>query len=275
MEKTDPVELAYDVRGSGSPVLLLAGTGYAAATWPDALIEGLAASHTVITFDYRGTGRSPGSDGPYSTRLFAADAIRLLAELRVGPAHVIGHSMGGRVAQWLALDAPEAVRSIVLAASGPGAYQDDQPAITGIPLETALALAEKGYERYIGDQIRSTFFPPEFTAAAPATVDQLIRAFWDHRPGLRDYLKHVVARQGHRTVDRLAEIRQPVLVIVGDRDTHRGGTGSHIEQSEYLAAHLPDARLAIVEGAAHGYFWQCPDRVVPEILAFFAENDRA
>ena len=270
METTRSVDgLAFDVRGSGSPVLLLPGTGYAGATWPQPLIEGLAASHTVITFDYRGTGRSPSADGPYSTRLFAADAARLVSELGVGPVHVVGHSMGGRVAQWLALDSPGTVRSLVLAASGPGAYGDEPP-VTGIPLEVALALAERGYERYIADQIRSTFFPPEFVAKEPDRVEGLIDAFWEHRPGLRDYLKHVIARQQHRTVDRLAEIRRPVLVIVGDRDTHRGGTGSHVAQSEYLAGHLPDARLVIIEGAAHGYFWQCPERVVPELLSFFA-----
>jgi pimeloyl-ACP methyl ester carboxylesterase len=87
---------------------------------------------------------------------------------------------------------------------------------------------------------------------------------------VRDYFQHVAARQQHNTVDRLAEIRQPALVLVGDRDTHRRGTGSHLEQSEYLAERLPDAELVVLPGVTHGYFWQAPEesaRVVVEWLA--------
>jgi pimeloyl-ACP methyl ester carboxylesterase len=264
-------DLAHDIRGRGAPVVLLPGTGYAGSTWPSSLIEGLAAEHTVITPDYRGTGRTPGTDGPYSTRLFAADVIALLRGLEVGPAHVLGHSMGGRVAQWVALDAPDLVRSLVLAASGPGGPSPTAGQAVGIPLEAALTLIEHGYEGSMRRQITSTFFTPEFVERDPATVDGLVAAFWDHRPSLRDYLKHVVARQAHSTRDRLDEITQPALVIVGDADTHAGGTGSHLEQSQYLAAHLPSARLHVIPGVRHGYFWECPDESLAAVRAFLRE----
>lgn len=271
IDATATVELAHDVRGAGGPIVLLPGTGYAGSTWPASLIEGLATEHTVITPDYRGTGRTPGTDGPYTTRLFAADVIALLRRLDVGPAHVLGHSMGGRVAQWVALDAPHLVRSLVLAASGPGGPPPTAGQAVGIPLEAALTLIEHGYEGYMRRQITSTFFTPEFVERDPATVDGLIAAFWAARPSLRDYLKHVVARQGHSTRDRLAAIRQPALVLVGDADTHAGGTGSHLEQSEYLAAHLPAARLHMIPGARHGYFWECPDESLAAVRAFLPE----
>lgn len=263
-----PVPVAHRIVGSGPPLLLLAGTGYAGSTWPDTFVEPLSAHFTVVTFDYRGTGATPGTDDQYSTRLFAADAALLLRTLKLEPAHVLGHSMGGRVAQWLAIDEPSAVRGLVLAASGPGPIRRDRPHLTGIPANVCLALVEKGYERYIGDQIRSTFFTPEFLASDPATVDGLIAAFWKDRPQLPDYLSHVIARQGHDTVDRLGEIAQPTLVLVGERDTHAGGTGSHVEQSRYLADHLPHATFRFVPDAAHGYFWQCPALVVPPIVEF-------
>lgn len=266
----EPIRLAHEVRGSGPPLVLLAGTGYAGATWGEDLVGRLAERFTVVTLDYRGTGETPGTDDDYSTRLFAADAAALIDELGLGPTHLLGHSMGGRVAQWVAIDAPDRVRSLVLAASGPGEYRADREPQTGIPLANALALIEKGYEQTITDQIRSTFFTPEFAASSPATIDRLIGAFWDGRPSLRDYLKHVIARQGHQTVDRLAEIDQPCLVIVGDRDTHVGGTGSHLDQSRYLADHLPHADLRIAEGVAHGLFWQTPHPVIAEVVTFLA-----
>jgi len=272
----DAVALAHEIRGDGPPLVLLTGTGYAGATWGDDVVARLAAHFTVVTFDYRGTGGTPGTDDDYSTRLFAADAIRLIDELGRGPAHVLGHSMGGRVAQWVAIDAPDRVRSLVLAASGPGEYRAGREPQLGIPLEAALNLIEKGYERMIADQIRSTFFTPEFRASSSATVDSLIGAFWANRPSLRDYLKHVIARQGHRTVDELARIELPCLVIVGDRDRHAGGTGSHLDQSLFLAEHLPQPTLRVVEGVAHGLFWQDPEPVFAEVVAFLeAQSSRA
>jgi pimeloyl-ACP methyl ester carboxylesterase len=265
----DPVRVAHWTRGSGPPVLLVAGTGYPGATWPAALLERLAQRFTVIAFDHRGTGRTPGTPEPYSTRLFARDSLDLLDRLGLGPAHVIGHSMGGRVAQWMALDAPDRIRTLVLAASGPGQFRPDQRVTRGIPIAAAVRMIEQGYEGYIDGQIRSTFFTPEFAAAHPLVVGDLVRAFWTNRPSLEDYLKHVVARQEHQTAELLDRISHPTLCLVGDRDIHAGGTGSHVDQSAFLAAALPDAELAIVDGAAHGYFWSHTERTAEIVREFF------
>jgi pimeloyl-ACP methyl ester carboxylesterase len=256
---SNTVRLARRVRGSGPPLLLIAGTGYNGDTWPQELLEPLARRFTVVTFDHRGTGETPGTPGPYSTRLFAADALGLLDELGLGPAVALGHSMGGRVAQWMALDAPDRVARLVLAATGPGQFRDDAPPTRGIPLSTGLGIAEKGYEGYMRAHIERTFFTPEFAQANPAVVKWLADAFWDRRPGLEDYFKHVIARQEHQTAHLLERILPPALVLVGERDTHQGGTGSHWEQSKYLAANLPDATFRSIAGCAHGYFWQDPE----------------
>ncbi len=256
--------VAFAEAGSGPGLLLVAGTAFAGATWPPALIDRLAQQYRVITFDHRGTGKTPATPGPYTTQLFAADALALLDQLGIERCHVLGHSMGGRVAQWMALLAPERVASLVFAASGPGRYREDQRPAEGIPLAVAVALEEKGYQRFISDHIRATFFTPE--AASSPEAEWLVDAYWRTRPDLENYLKHVIARQQHRTTDRLAEIRQPALVLVGDRDTHAGGTGSHLEQSEYLARHLPDATLSVLPGVSHGYFWQATDPAAGRVL---------
>ncbi len=91
--------------------------------------------------------------------------------------------------------------------------------------------------------IAATFFTPEFVASRPERVEWLVDAFWEHRPELREYLRHVIARQEHQTADRLTDILAPSLVLIGDRDRHQGGTGVHWEQSAYLAEHLPDVEL--------------------------------
>jgi pimeloyl-ACP methyl ester carboxylesterase len=260
------VPVQHWVTGDGPPVLLVCGTGFPGATWHyRELLDPLRERFTVITFDHRGTGASPATPGHYSTRLFAADAVALLRELDLGPAHVVGHSMGGRVAQWMALDAPNLITSMVLAATGPGQFRDDQEVTRGIPINACMGLVEHGYEGHLRRHIRSTFFTPEFASARPEAVDWLADAFWQHRPSLEEYLKHVIARQTHQTTHLLPRIQVPCLVLVGDRDTHRGGTGSHLDQSRYLAAHLPDVRFHVIQGASHGYFWQAPEITLREI----------
>ncbi len=264
--------IAYELRGKGVPIVLVAGTGYPGATWPPEFVQPLLVRHAVLTFDHRGTGATPASGEKYSTRLFAQDALGLMDALGLPPAHVLGHSMGGRVAQWMALDRPERIRTLVLAASGPGQFRDDKPVTRGIPVHAAKEMIELGYERYMREHIRDTFFTQEFTAAHPERVAWLHDTFWAHRPDLENYLRHVLARQEHQTADRLAEIRMPTLIMIGDRDTQIMGTGSHVEQSEFLMAHLPSATKRVVEGAAHGSFWEQPERTAEILLEWTAAH---
>jgi pimeloyl-ACP methyl ester carboxylesterase len=260
------VPVNCELRGAGPPLVLVAGTGFPGATWDDDLVAPLAARHTVLTFDHRGTGATPATSERLSTRLFARDAVGLIDALGLPAAHVLGHSMGGRVAQWIALDRPERVRSLILVATGPGQFREDRPVTRGVPVHTAKGLVDLGYERYMREHIAATFFTPEFAAAHPDRVDRLFRLFWDHRPDLEGYLRHVVARQEHQTAERLSEITQPSLVLIGDRDTAVMGTGSHWDQSMYLLQHLPNVEERVIPGAAHGYFWQCPEETIPAIL---------
>lgn len=274
-ELPEPVSLAHEVHGggAGAPLVLVAGTGYPGRTWPPDLLGALAADRPVVTFDHRGTGATPGTPGPYSTRLFASDLAGLLSDLGLDSAHVVGHSMGGRVAQWLALDHPALVRSLVLAASGPGQFSEAHRQTTGIPVPTALELVELGYEGYMRRQITRSFFTATYAEAHADRVGWLVDAFWGGRPSIEDYLKHVAARQEHRTTDRLGEIRQPTLVLIGDEDTHVGGTGSHWEQSQFLASAIDGAELRVIEGAKHGFFWSHTEETVAILAEWAARHD--
>lgn len=264
--------MAYELAGAGDPIVLVAGTGYPGATWSPELLDRLTPRHTVLTFDHRGTGATPSTPERYSTRGFAADAIALMDALDLPAAHVVGHSMGGRVAQWMALDHPDRVRSLVLAATGPGEWDPAKPVTRGVPLHTARDMIAAGYEGYMASHIAATFFTPEFVAARPDVVAWLVRAFWEHRPALEDYLRHVIARQEHQTADRLADIAAPSLVLIGDRDRHQGGTGVHWEQSAYLFEHLPNAERQVIPDASHGYFWQDPERSAAILVDWAARH---
>ena len=220
--------------------------------------------------------KRPCTDGPFSIEQFATDAAGLLRAIDVGPAHVLGHSMGGRVAQAMALDHPSAVHDLILAASGPGAFPgqfaDGREMPRGVPVQLAVAFAEVGYEAFFKDRVRRTFFPSAVLAQDPPFVSWVVEAVWRHAPTAEGYLKHVVARQAFQVADRLTEITVPTLVLVGDADDFQGFAGSHIEQSTYLADHIPGAELVVLHGFAHGFFWQDPVRSADVVNRWLARR---
>jgi pimeloyl-ACP methyl ester carboxylesterase len=264
------VKLHFDMEGSGPPLLMVAGTGFPGAIWrtgPSA--QYAAEGFTIITFDYRGTGSSDKPDVDYSTRMFAADAVGLLQALDIPRAHILGHSMGGRVVQWMALDHPERVRSLVLAAGSPGEIDPRDPVLRGIPLNDAVELAEKGYEGFIRSLFASPFFfTPEFCRDHPDVIQTLTDTFWANRPPLKLYLRHTIARQLHQTAERLHEITVPTLIIVGSADTVTG----NLPVGGYMAEHIPGAEFKTVDGSGHMLFWQKPDETCSAIVEFLRRH---
>lgn len=256
-----------DLRGNGPPVVPLAGTGYPGASWPAGFLHRPSREHAVLTFDHRGVGASQDSDGPYSTRMLAADAPPLVGRIFGAPADVVGHSMGGRVAHWMALDAPAAVRSLILAATGPGPLPETSGQQTGLPLRTVARMVEMGYEQFIRVSQQKNFFTDSFAERCPEEVDWLYSTWQSHHPSRHYYLKHVLTRQQHDTAARLSEISQPALVL-GGADTALMGTRSHMEQSHYPASGLPQAVLKVLPGLKHGLFWEAPDESADAVVSW-------
>lgn len=253
---TNGADIHYEVRGSGSPVMLVAGTGYSGDTWHPQLCDALAERHTLITFDHRGTGASSPTDDDYTTKMFGEDAAEVIRAVGAGPVHLIGHSMGGRVAQEIYFTDPSLVRSLTLAASGAGSAFEVPLAQVGIPITAVRRLLNSGYEKYICDKHRSNFFTEAFAKEHPEEVEWLDNAYLQSAPSIDDYLKHVRARQAHSTVARLPSMKIPVFIVVGTADTTAGGTGSHLEGSHELHRLLPHARFELIDGAKHGFMWE-------------------
>ncbi|HEY6170092.1 MAG TPA: alpha/beta fold hydrolase, partial [Verrucomicrobiae bacterium] len=111
--KQSDVELHYELAGSGPPVLMIQGVGVTGEGWRPQ-VNGLAGEFQTLIFDNRGIGRSIPCRGPVSIETMATDAQALMDAAGWESAHVVGHSMGGVIAQQLALDAPKRVRSLSL-----------------------------------------------------------------------------------------------------------------------------------------------------------------
>lgn len=260
----------YEVHGEGDALMLISGTGGTCDSWRYFQVPAFSQEYQVVIFDHRGVGQSDKPDEPYATRGFAADAVGLLEALGIERAHVMGHSMGGRVAQWMALDNPERVRTLVLSSSGSGKYAPHVDILRGLPLKQTEDMIELGYEHWWESHFADEdfMFPPEVREAHPELLAQRRELARKTRPPLRLYLRHVIARQQHETTEHLDRISSPTLVIVGERDTTIGGTGNHFEAAQILAQRIPNAELVVIGSAAHGYLWQMPDRANRIVLDF-------
>jgi pimeloyl-ACP methyl ester carboxylesterase len=253
------INIFYELHGHGEPLVLLSGTGNSGEHWKYFQLPEMARHFQVVTWDFRGTGQSDKPDAHYSTRMFADDCFGLMKSLGIDRAHILGHSMGGRVAQWLAIDHPEAVASLILSSTGPGSVEG-YPFERGLPFGTCAQMMEQGFDKYMWNFHESQFmFPAEFVRENPAAVSRLRDANLKYPTPARPYLRHMLARQEHETSKLLDKITCPTLVICGAGDVHMSGTFSHVASCEALVNGIKGAEFKTVDGCNHGYLWQKPE----------------
>src|SRR5215472_15772534 len=165
----DDTDIYYEVHGQGPPFLFLPATDAPGAVFSFFQIPEFSRDHRVIICDQRGTGRSKTRSTDFSTARMAADAAALLVHLNASGAIVLGHSIGGRVAQLLALDHPGTVRKLILASTGAKTAQK------GIPLQMCVGMIEKGYHSYLREHCYAVGFGNAYVA--------------DHRDEIEKFLK--------------------------------------------------------------------------------------
>ncbi|GAA1733371.1 alpha/beta hydrolase [Microbacterium paludicola] len=229
----DGATLAYWIAGEGDPVILIAGQAVEHASWRIAaellLHSGETASRQVIVFDHRGTGDSGrGSADRYETRLFARDLVAILDHAGIERADVVGHSMGGGVAQWLAIDAPERVRRLVLVSTSAGDAH-------GAPRTAAAEEALRSGDRA---RIARVFFTKH-----AAWFMHLLAISGD--PNIRG--RHFRASRRHDALADLHSIAAPTLILHGGADEL-----APVDHARLLHDRIADAELVVVPDARHG-----------------------
>jgi 3-oxoadipate enol-lactonase len=241
-------EIYYEVHGEGAPFLFCSVTGLDHQAWKFHQVAEFSRDHKIILFDYRGTGKSSKTIQKYSIKMFTADAATLLDHLNVEQAIICGHSMGGVVAQLLALDYPRKVRKLILASSG-----TSHPGAHGIPLAMCRDMVRLGFERYIREHTIETGWTKEFVAARPDLIERFLQVRMSGIAPLENYLHFVLARQEHDHTERLKEIRVPTLVLVGDDEKHGATDKTHWHAAHELAKEIPNAKLIVLPGEGHHY----------------------
>lgn len=230
----------WDVTGSGDPVLIIQGLGYPSdASWR--VLPKLSERHTVLLLDNRGTGRSAVPSEAFSIQDMAHDAAAAIAAAGLGPAHVMGFSMGGLIAQELTLSHPKLVRTLTLGCTSPGG---DAAILASPEVGKQFVEWEKMPPIEAAHRAAKVVYA-ESTPAALIEADIEVRMRYPtDRHGYICQLRAVAEYPG--ALDRLDQITQPILILQGgaDRIVPRGN-------ADTLAAALPHARTLVVEGAGH------------------------
>jgi pimeloyl-ACP methyl ester carboxylesterase len=233
-----------------------------------------AERYRTIVFDNRGVGRSSKPAGPYSIAQMADDTAALLDAIGVERAHVVSVSMGGMIAQELALRHPQRVRSLVLGCTyaRPDAAIEAQlteslqffGATRGADGQIEVDLDKLDPMAFIGRLLPLTFTPQFIMTELPKLMEMFGGAL-QYGFDMNAILAQVAATQAHDTHDRLDAVRAPTLVFTGDSDLLIPPTNSDV-----LAARIPGAQLVKLPGGSHGFNFETPDAFNRQVLDFLA-----
>ena len=255
----DGITLAATAHGQGAPLLMIPGLGSSRFVYAP-VIPMLAERHRVIVFDQRGIGDSDITDGPYTMAQLAADAVSVLDAAGEDTAAVFGASMGGMVAQHVALDHPDRVSKLILACTGPGishAVPADREATRAL-LGKGAKTPEEAYRLAC-----TVLYSRAFQATHGDFIEQQIRERARRPVKARAFSAQYEAVRHHDTWERLPELHMPVLVVHGGEDAVMPpGNG------EVLAQRIPGARLVLLDGLGHLFFHEDPERAAQVLLDF-------
>jgi 3-oxoadipate enol-lactonase len=249
------MNIKWESIGEGPPLLLIQGLGYGRWGW-EPIQPGLATRHQVVAFDNRGIGESDKPPGPYTAAQMAGDALGVLDEAGIDRAHVLGASLGGMIAQELAAAAPDRVDKLILCcttAGGPAALPMPEATVQLFAEAPSLA-PEVALRRFIENALGAD--PP------PQLVDELFARRTANPPDPAGWQAQAAAGLGFQGVE--GEIAAPTLVL--------GGTADNVvdhRNADVLAARIPGARVELLAGAGHLFFWERPGesvRIINEFL---------
>jgi pimeloyl-ACP methyl ester carboxylesterase len=267
--KSGNVELAYSVEGNGDEtVLLVMGLGGRAADWGTAFPRALAERYRVVRFDNRGVGASPRAEGGYALSDLARDATAVLDAVEAPTAHVIGISMGGMIAQLVALEHSHRVDKLVLLSTHFGGHHVQGPTPDAMRMfdpDTFVSLGRDPVEmmRFT----LSIITAPGFVDRAPAVLDTLLENVRREPTHPGAFMAQLQAILGSDRSERVREITRPTLVVHGTDDQL-----IPVSNGKKLAARIPGAELVLFEDCGHMPMHEKPEELARVVAAFLERS---
>jgi 3-oxoadipate enol-lactonase len=256
------IELSYERSGSGPPLLLIMGMSGTALSWGEPFLGVLRQDFETIVYDHRGIGASSRLDGPITIAQLAKDAAALLAALELDSVHVLGISMGGMVAQELALAHPERIRTLALGCTYCGG---EGSAVAGEEVLRKLAEAMSSGDRALA--IRASWevnVSPSFAADNDAYA-RFVDIAQRRAVAVDVIMAQMQAIAGHDTSARLPSLELPTLVLHGTLDQMLP-----VQNGRMIAGLISRSYLEIFDDVGHLFFWERPEQTADLVRAHAA-----
>jgi pimeloyl-ACP methyl ester carboxylesterase len=260
--RVNGVNLAYYVSGSGGvPVLMIQGLGGRAADWGSVPAR-LAPCFEAITFDNRGTGKSDKPDTEYHLDVMAEEAVAVLQAAGHQEAHVVGLSMGGMIAQLVAVRYPQRVRKLVLLSTTPGGSHSVSP--TPAAMAALIPDMTQPPEQIVRSAMRA-IAAPGFIDAHPEVLKEIVQTAMSAPTPQFVLARQMAAIMASDCYPDLVSIHAPTLVIHGDADPL-----VPYANGQKLAARIPGAQLMMLQGCGHLAMWEQPEELARLLLSFLS-----
>lgn len=262
--QSNGISIAYEERGAGHPLLLIAGVGYGGWFWHK-VVPALADHHRVITFDNRGAGGSDKPDGPYTIPMMAADTAGLLDGLGVRDAYVLGHSLGGYVAQELIASRPGLVSRLILASTNHGGRN----AIPITPEALQVLMDRQGEPIELVKRGIAVAAAPGFAERCPEVAAELLQYRLTGPVPAAQYGAQVMAGAGAGAYSdefveaRTRQITVPTLILFGEHDRVVPPGNADL-----LKAKIAGSKALVLPGVGHIFPIEDPAASVAAIVEF-------
>jgi 3-oxoadipate enol-lactonase len=247
------ITLHYDVVGAGPAVCLINGYRLSAAAWPEGFISQLAARLTVITFDNRGTGRSDKPPTGYEFANLAKDVVELLDNLRRPQVHVFGYSMGGAIAQDVAIRYPDRVDRLILFGTFCGGVWAEPASYS---VFRRFLSSENQTPEEAARQAWPVTYSPDYLAANAGAVERQMRRELEHPAPSYVAQRQMEALRTFDSYRDLPRIKAPTLVATGTHDQL-----VKPRNAEILASRIPNARREALADLGHRAIWEAPEEI--------------
>lgn len=248
-------EIASRSEGAGAPLVLIHGVGGDSSNWDD-IVPQLAPKFRVITVDLRGHGRSPPIRSACTVKDLARDVTQVMEALEVRSAHVAGFSLGGQVAQSIALEWPQRVEKLALVSTVAGRTDAERAGAA-----SRLQLLKDEGLAAIAAANRDRWFTDDFQKRHPAKVELRVRQLM--QTDAQSYLHAFTVFATTELAPRLGEIRAPTLIVTGEHDA-----AATPRMAQLMHKQIENSRLRILPGLRHSLLIESPGQVAGLLVDF-------